>query len=257
MAAEEVGASLLRIAAPGWLPVGAHNRGSRETITVIAAHVATHDRTILVIDEIDKIVSGVGGTGSGSDNWQSYIRGEIYDLIDARWPTGLKDADGNEMTADATEELTTKLRETVLVLGIGTFQSWFDSANSRRSMGFGAEIAPENDELTADIIAEKMPRELANRFNSTLIRLPELSADDYHRIAAEATYKLPQRMQEAFGMEVSKRILGAIAAKKGVRFLEEAMMEVLKNLPHEPVSKTQNAGKIKIPPRPNLDTSTP
>jgi hypothetical protein len=100
-------------------------------------------------------------------------------------------------------------------------------------MGFGASD-PAADELTADIIAEKMPRELANRFNSTLIRIPELSPADYHRIAQEAENKLPLRMQAAFRAEVATRIQGAISAKKGVRFLEEAMMEVLKKLPPEP-----------------------
>lgn len=227
--------SLLRVSAPSWMPVGAHNRGTKETISVIAAHVDQHDRTILVADEIDKLVAGTGGTAAGSDgSWQSYIRAELYDLLDDRWPVGMKDSDGDELSATAIDALTTKLKTTVFVLGIGTFQSWFDGAGTRRSMGFGAETNPETDELSADIVAENLPRELANRFNSQLIRLPELRADDYHRIARETADKLPLRMQRAFRAEVERRIAGAISAKKGVRFLEEAIMEVLKNLPPRP-----------------------
>ncbi len=146
----------------------------------------------------------------------------------------MKDNDGDDMPDTAVDALTTKLKTTVFVLGIGTFQSWFDDSGSRRAMGFGAETNPANDELSADIIAEKLPRELANRFNSTLIRLPELRPEDYARIANEAADKLPLRMQAAFRVEISKRITGAIAAKKGVRFLEEAMMATLINLPPAP-----------------------
>lgn len=226
--------SLLRVSSPGWMPCGAHNRGTKETISVIAAHIAKHDRTILVADEVDKVIAGPGGTAAGSDGpWQSYIRGELYDLLDLRWPTGMKD-DGDDMTATDLDALTTKLRTTVFIVGIGTFQSWFDDSNTRRSMGFGAEISTETQELSSEIIAERMPRELANRWNSSLIRIPELSAADYHRIANEVENQLPLRMRDAFRAEVQRLLPSAIAAKKGVRFLEECMMEVLKTLPREP-----------------------
>lgn len=224
--------SLIRLAAPNWMPCGAHQRGTRETVSVIAEHVAHHDRTILVIDEIDKLIGG-GVVGIGGDSWQSYVRAEIYDLLDGRWPTGLQPPDGPEDEHGCTPEvpipeLTRRLNQCVYILGIGTFQSWFDSSQSRRSMGFGAEVNPLPDELTADIIAEKMPRELANRFHSGIIRLPELGETDYRRIAKEAEEKLPERLRKPFRTEVARRLPSAIAAKKGVRFLEEALVEVLK-----------------------------
>lgn len=230
MAAEAVGASLCRVSAPSWMPAGANNRGTRETISVIAGHVARHDRTILFVDEIDKLADQ-----TGDSSWKSYIRGELFDLIDGKWPAGLTLPETDDDTPDITiEHLTTKLRGTVFILAAGTFQSWFDDTSSRRTMGFAAEIAPETHELSADIIAEKLPRELANRLNSSLIRLPELRPEDYARIANEAAEKLPQRMQQAFRAEVARRIPGAIATKKGVRFLEEVMLSVLINLPPSP-----------------------
>lgn len=227
MAAEAIGGTkLLRVSAPAWIPASA--KGSvAETIFTVAEAVARNVRTLLVIDEIDKI--------SHTDNsWQSYIRGEIMDLADGRWPTGLKSPDDDDENEIPREALTNKLRETVFILAIGTFQEFFDSAGSRRSMGFGAEINPETDELNAEIIADLMPRELANRFNSSIIRLPELQAEHYHRIAKQATDSLPERMRQAFSEAAAARIAGAIRAKKGIRFLEEAMMETLKNLPPEP-----------------------
>lgn len=225
--------STLILSTPSWIPIGAHNRGARETLGAIAAHITRHDRTILVLDELDKLVSGAGGVSGFAvgDSWQSYIRSELYTvLLDCRWPVGmsLPEMADNE-TEISIEELTRKLRTTVFVLGAGTFQHWFDTAGSRRTMGFGAEIAPPSNEISAEIIAERMPRELANRFHGTIILLPELRADDYRRIASEAVTKLPQHMRDAFRAEVELRLPGAIAAKKGVRFLEEAIMEVLKN----------------------------
>ncbi len=219
--------SLRRVSAPSYMPAGAANRGTRETICVIGEHIARHERTLLFIDEIDKIQE--------SENaWMGYIRAELFDLLDGRWPAGLKeieDENGNEVPI---ESLTKKLQNSVFCLAAGTFQSWFDDTSSRRTMGFAAEIAPETHELSADIIAEKLPRELANRLNSSLIRIQELTPDDYHRIARETVDKLPQRMQQAFRAEVARRIPGAIATKKGVRFLEEVMLSVLINLPPSP-----------------------
>lgn len=260
MAAEAVNASMLRVSAPSWMPAGAHNRATKETINVIAAHVDMHDRTILVADELDKLIAGPGGTDVGSGGsvgaWQCYVRAEVFDLLDGRWPTGIKDGDGDDMSAAAIESLTTKLRETVFVVGIGTFQAWHDSVGTHRTMGFKAEVHPEKSEMSADIVAEQMPRELANRFNSALIRLPELQANDYHRIANEAAAKLPLRMREAFLTEVAKRLPGAIATKKGVRILEEAMMEVLKKLTPEPSPTITMMGEIITQSAPYLDLCT-
>lgn len=232
-AAADVGASFLRISAPGWMPSGAHQRGTRESITVIADHVACHDRTILVIDEMDKLVdcgsgpSPGGSPSGGSDSWRSYIRGEIYDLTDGRWPSGLRPPDDDEFSEVSIEVLTEKLRDSVFILGIGTFQAWFDQS-SCRSMGFLAELDLSIPQITAEVVADRLPRELANRFNGDLIRLPELQPIDYHRIAREAEGKLPPHLQNLFRAEVKSRIQGAIDARKGVRFLEECVMQVLK-----------------------------
>lgn len=247
LAAESVGASLLRISAPGWMPAGAHQRGTRESITVIAEHLARHDRTLLVIDEMDKLVDGGSAVGSGgsstggSDSWRGYIRGEIYDLTDGRWPSGLKPPDDEDCNEIPIDFLTNKLQENVFILGIGTFQAWYDHASSHRPMGFGAEIDASLPHITADVVADRIPRELANRFNSDLIKLSGLQPEDYQRIAREAEEKLPVHLQRPFRAEVHKRLQGAIESQKGVRFLEECVMQILKqNCPaqvaeHDPV----------------------
>lgn len=222
-----VGASLLRISAPSYMPCGAHNRGSKETISVIAEHIAKHNRTLLVIDEIDKI----NDTGNA---WQGYIRNELYDIIGGCFPTGLNLPEIDDCANITVDVLTRKLQQTVFFLAIGTFQEWFENANTRRTIGFGGKTDPENDEFTADTIAQQLPRELGNRFGK-IVRLPELRESDYRQIAKEAEGKLPEGMRKNFRVEVSRRIEAAILEKKGVRFLEEAVTAILINLPPDPL----------------------
>jgi hypothetical protein len=100
-------------------------------------------------------------------------------------------------------------------------------------MGFITENDDSLSELSAVTVAERLPRELANRFNSNLIRLPELRPADYQAIALEAAESLPGYIRAPFLAAAIRQISGAIAAKKGVRFLEEAMLDTLKGLPSE------------------------
>lgn len=234
MAAEAIGggATLLRLSVPGWIPGGSTGRTVAETIGTIAQAVALNQRTLLVLDELDKATPPTSLTTSTSA-WQQHCLLEIYDLLDGRWPAGLKlpdDAEDNEISR---ADLTKKLQTSVYILGVGTFQDFFDGNGNRRTIGFGAESDTETDEISSDDLLEKLPRELVNRF-SGLIRLPELQAEHYHHIAKQACDSLPERMRHAFSEAVAARIGAAITAKKGVRFLEECVMEVLKSLPPEP-----------------------
>lgn len=222
----------LRIATPGYMPCGAHNRGVRETITLIAEHVASNPRTFIIIDEVEKISAGNVGSNL-ADSWQTYIRGELQEITDGRWPAGLNltNLDVPEITI---QKLTEKLRETVFVLGIGTFQQVLDSA-SRRTIGFSGTSGNPQDACTIsnDTVVQYLGRELGNRFHSSIVRLPELGPDDYRRIAEEAEMKLPEYLRMPFRREVASRIPDAIINKKSVRFLEEALTAVLVHM-HEP-----------------------
>ncbi len=227
MVAEAVGATMLRVSAPSWMPCGAVNRSTKETIAILAEHVARNDRTILVADELDKI-------SNTETPWLGYVRNELFEVLGGDWPTGLNLPEIENGPDITIETLTQKLRESMFVLAIGTFQQWFDDTASRRSIGFGSESNPVKDEITADIVALRLPRELANRFHSSIIRLPELTPTDYQRIARDVETRLPERMRGLFRAEATKRIPGAILTKKGARFLEETVTEVLMNLPPEP-----------------------
>lgn len=233
MAASAVGASMCRVSAPSYMPCGATNRGARETITVIGEHIAKHSRTMLVIDECCKLSHNPGQDSS----WLGFIRAELLEILDGKFPAGMKeieDEKGNEVSIDT---LTAKLRETVFFLGIATFQSWHDSSRERRTMGFGAELmVPQHNQITADIIAQTIPRELINRFGK-IIQIPELNPHDYHQIARQAEARLPESMREPFRREAENRIDVAIQGKQGARFIEEALTAVLLNLPEPVTSK--------------------
>lgn len=243
------GPETVRLSVPGWIPAGSNGRTVAETISSLAKAVASNRQTLLVLDEIDKATSGISATSSSSSAWQQHCLLEIFDLLDGRWPHGLNLPDDDDAEEISREVLTKKLQESVFILGIGTFQDFFDGAASRRSIGFGAENT-QSDEITSDDILEKLPRELVNRMNSQLIRLPELSEEHYHRIARQAEESLPDQMRQAFRQEINLRIQSAISAKKGVRFLEEALLEVLKSHPPEPTVKLPMA--TPLTPETNL-----
>lgn len=235
LVAHECSAAPLRIATPGYMPCGAHNRGVRETIMIIAEHVTSNPRTLLIIDELEKIMGGIGDTGGGRnhpDSWQTYIRGELQEITDGRWPAGLNLMNLDTPDIITLDKLTEKLRETVFILGIGTFQAVLDSA-SRRAIGFSGECGNSEgtNAIRNETVVEYLGRELGNRFHSSIVRLPELGAADYHRIAEEAELKLPNELREAFRREVASRIPDAISNKKSVRILEEALSAVLIHMP--------------------------
>jgi len=243
LATKSMAVTTVRVSVPGWVPAGATGRSVAETIETIAQAVDRNEKTLLILDELDKTCAPSSDSFSSSDSpWQQHCRLEIYELLDGHWPRGLKipetDIDDDVTTDEIRrrEQLTQKLQETVFILAIGTFQSFFDSAPSRRVIGFHGDSDTEQAEISLDVIADRLPRELINRF-SGLIRLPELRADDYRLIACHAEETLPEKIRQAFRQEVDRRIHSAILAKKGVRFIEEALLEVLKSLPPEPPIK--------------------
>lgn len=118
MVAESVGATLVRISVPGWMPAGATGRSVAETIATIAQAVALNNRTLLALDELEKGCAPASNSFSNADSpWQQHCRLEIYDLLDGRWPQGLKmpNADDDEEDSSSRELFTQKLQETVFI----------------------------------------------------------------------------------------------------------------------------------------------
>ncbi len=230
--ADGVGAALLRVSVTGWMPAGAHNRAVGETLPGILRHIATHPKTILFLDELDKIYH--------ENSWNSYVRGELFELLDGRWPVGLKidnddeDDDEKESLAPKEQQTGEKLLNTTFILAAGTFQQYYEEqGGERKTIGFHSAVAPAPCSAgpTADLIGQRLPRELTNRFNSQLVLLPPLTPRHYRALVKQAEKSLPAWLAPAFREAAAKRLDQAIAAKSGCRFVEEALVDAIKATP--------------------------
>ncbi len=231
MLSADTEASLLRVNVSGWMPSGAHNRAVAETISTIIDHIHSHEKTILFFDEIDKIWH--------ETSWNSYIKGELFELLDGNLPTGAKgigdgglDADEEgTLTYSQTASVVEKLCSSTFILAAGTFQDFYEEQSSSAQIGFHPEHlhrCPASGP-NADVIAKKLPRELLNRFDASLLFLPPLEPHQYKLIAQQAEQSLPSWIQAAFREAASERIKQAIAARSGCRFVEAALSDALKH----------------------------
>ncbi len=236
----------LRLSASGWMPAGAHQRAVQETIPIIADHLERYPRVILFVDEADKLYH--------ENSWNSYIRGELYELLDGRWPVGTRALDESsdvEFPSEAKLELLNRrLNESTFIVGAGTFQDYFDATSENRSqIGFGSASAKATKaQISAEEIARRLPREFANRWNSTLVLIPELEPKHYYAVVDQAAKILPSWLRGAFRAAALRQIEVAISGKKGCRFIEEAVLEALQT-----VTKTI----APLAPEPNNDPCTP
>ena len=228
--AEETGASLLRIAATGYTPSGAHNRAVAETLSTVIEHVHQHSKSILFLDELDKLWHDTP--------WNTYIRGELFELLDGRFPVGARGVGGGStleiddegiMTLTQRNTLAEKLSSSVFIVAAGTFQDFYDARTDSTRIGFHRE--PYNSGQicgpTADMIAKKLPREIVNRFHSRLLLLPQLEPAHYRLIALQAEESLPEWLAPAFRLAAARRMEQAIASHSGCRFVEEALVDAL------------------------------
>lgn len=122
--------------------------------------------------------------------------------------------------------LSEKLRSTVFIVGAGTFQDFYEIQRSR-PIEFNPSASDQCVGPTSEYIAQKLPRELTNRFNSQLLLLPGLAPSHYRIIAFEAEKSLPKWIALEFRRAAARRMEQAIAAKSGCRFVEEALMDAL------------------------------
>lgn len=226
--AEESGA-LLRINVTGWIPSGAHNRAVAETISSIIEHIHAHPRSILFFDEIDKLMEDTA--------WNSYIRGELFELLDGRFPVGSKGTAGSSLDVDDDGTLTVlqriqldeKLSSSTFIIAAGTFQEFYETQGVGK-IGFhpGPYRPAESMGPTAEVIVKRLPRELLNRFNSSILLIPQLESSHYELIAQQAERSLPEWIRPAFRKAASIRMKQAIAAHSGCRYVEEALSDALK-----------------------------
>lgn len=218
--ATELGAEFLSVSVADWILLGCSGRGGSPTWPLIARFLRRNAKKtglVIFVDEIDKI--------GGQSTWETFLRTEIYSLLDFKIPTGLNDGDDNILTADELAQAQDVFSNRTLILAAGAFQGIWEN-RSRPSLGFGAMDAG-NDETNLSHLAATLPREVTNRFRSQLIVLPQLRECDYRRMLEQSAEKIPVYFRETFLRLGYTRIPGAVACRQGCRFLEELMLDTI------------------------------
>jgi ATPase family associated with various cellular activities (AAA) len=237
--AAEMGVPFCALSVSDWIVLGGTNRGSSTTWPSILSFIhksKSAGGAIIFIDELDKC--------RDESNWNSFLRSEIFSLCDARLPFGIQDPDADYDNKESLEEAAEFLRNRTMIIGGAAFQHIWDT-RSAPTMGFNPTRAqhadPELPELT-----KVLPRELVNRFSSTMFVLPQLRRGDYRIMVETMTPKIPDLWKKRFydlGMAGLDR---AVAHQKGARYLEEVLLNAI-------VEERVFLTSIVPPPEANID----
>jgi len=204
-----------------WVLLGCSARGAAVTWPAIVEFLSKNrarDGVIIAIDEIDKL--------SRNTSWETFQLTEIFSLLDLRIPENVRDCDEDEAfssgTLDAAREvLTTR----TMLVGMGAFQQIWDQREAS-TIGF-TRAASDPDMPALKSLAEAIPPELANRFRSDLIILPPLAEGDYHTMLERCADGIPSNFRERFRIMGLEAIPIAVRNRKGPRFLEELLVDLL------------------------------
>lgn len=203
-----------------WSVLGSSHRGASHTwpcLFQFLENCSNKQGAIVIVDEIDKV--------GDNTSWTTYLRSEVFDLLDWRIPKNLTDADGDmiaESRIIAAEEV---LRKKTMIIGVGAFQSIWEN-QGKETIGFLPKHfdlhAPDSNDLS-----KTLPRELANRFGSNIITIPPLARADYLLILDSLLDRMPAFWRERFAVVARERIDDAVRMQLGTRYFEEALLSTL------------------------------
>jgi hypothetical protein len=203
-----------------WAVLGSSHRGASHTwpcIFQFLENCANKQGAIVIVDEIDKV--------GDNTSWTTYLRSEVFDLLDWRIPKNLADADGDmiaESRIIAAEEV---LRKKAMIIGVGAFQSIWE-IQRKEMIGFlpgQSDLhAPDSNDLS-----KTLPRELVNRFGSNILTIPPLARADYLLILDSLLDRMPEFWRERFAVVARERIDDAVRMQLGTRYFEEVLLSTL------------------------------
>ncbi len=216
---------ILLISISEWVLIACSTRGAGITWPAIVEFLSknkTADGVIIAIDEIDKL----NRDRTSSSSYEVFLLTEAFSLFDRRIPNNLRDQDENELIGSSTMESAREvLASRTMLIGMGAFQDVWE-AQQAASIGFGRDSSsPEMPSLKK--LAESIPPELANRFRSEVLILPPLKESDYQTMLAQCAEKIPGNFRERFLAMGKQAIPLAVHNRKGPRFLEELLVDLL------------------------------
>jgi len=173
------------------------------------------DGVVLFLDEVDKLC--------GHTTWETFLRTEIFKLLDLGVPEGLCDGDGDAISKTHIDAARDVLANKTYIIGAGAFQEVWET-RSKALIGFSDQATPSLPVSLGDL-SGTLPRELTNRFRAEVIVLPKLTRDDYWRMISQTGAQVPVYLRDTFLRLAKARIEAAIQCQQGCRFLEEIILD--------------------------------
>jgi hypothetical protein len=218
--ADALGVPFLPLSVSDWILIGCTQRGAVTTWPRVVKFLGENeckDGAVIFIDEIDKI--------AGDCPWVTFVRTELFQLLDGSTPSGLCDKDGDALTPGDLRVARNRLANRTFVIAAGAFQTLWE-AEGRAPIGFSG-LEPPNAPVSLDRLTTLLPRELVNRFRAEVITLPRLTKDDYINMALRAAELMPAYLEDVYLRITSERVDAAAENQQGCRFLEEALLDSL------------------------------
>jgi hypothetical protein len=217
-----LGVPVLVINVATWLIIA--SRAETWTVSIIADWV---DRLpgggLLVLDEIDKLQL--------DSEWARYVRLEIHDLLDGRFPAAT--AFPEELPADLQSGaesrlsgLSLRLRDRVMVIGCGAWQSaWHQSSKTVGFNGGNFEFIPQAP--TRQQMLQSIDSELRQRFRDEIAVLSPMGRADYEIVAESLEQKIPLQILPAWQEARAAAMARASEGMLGMRAFEELLLEAM------------------------------
>lgn len=236
--AKSAGLPCLTINVATWIVTASRNEPS--TWTQIVEWLASLTcGGVIVIDEIDKCYAHAEYTQS--------VRLEIHDLLDGNIPHSAKfpepsldflgDSPG-ETIFHSRDNLTRILKERVMVIGCGAWQSAWKS--NTRTLGFNSGITTPPEPPSASQITDSIDPELRQRFRDQVFFLTPMIPEDYAVVAHTIAAKIPQEFRRQWQIQLGATIRKAVEGNLGMRALEELLLTAM-ILTRKPTSQTSSS----------------
>jgi hypothetical protein len=116
-----------------------------------------------------------------------------------------------------------KLRDRVMILGCGAWQSlWTKAANM---IGFASDEGKNGQPPSSQEILSGIDPEFRRRFRSEVAFLFPMTREDYQLVASQLLEKLPTIAQAQWNQLAPKAIDKALAESLGMRVFEELLLD--------------------------------
>ena len=237
MVARDLSVPICEVSTGSWVLLGASGRGAIPTWPSLFDFLRHHAIGVIFVDEIDKI--------AGAGEWSTYLRSELYTLLDRRVPVDLIRAanlSSDLPAASASQRADQRIAQLnlergMLIIGAGAFQSYWEQL-ATRSIGFQAVGEKPDADMrpVLDSFRNLLARELTNRFRAQVVYLEPMRLAGYVRMLHETARRLPPEMLERFLETGYESAQAAVESRLGCRWTEELITQVLAELLPEPWS---------------------